>query len=150
MPRPGTVTINDITLAGYHFPKGSTIIANNAEIHKDEREWREPHQFRPERFLDEDGKFVGWRKYPAFMPFGLCRREFAGISFAKIMLFTFAAALLQQLKFELPEGVERLAEDGPHLGIVNGRENFCYHKEKVLSYYYSLFELFLKCYTTIV
>ncbi|XP_046852393.1 cytochrome P450 2D4-like isoform X2 [Xenia sp. Carnegie-2017] len=124
VPRAGTVTINDVELAGYHIPKGTTIIVNIAEIHKDEREWLEPHKFKPERFLDEDGKFVGWTKYPAFMPFGLGRRECAGISFAKIMLFTFTAALLQQLKFELPEGAERPAEDGPHLGIVNGPENF--------------------------
>ena len=40
------------------------------------------------------------------------------------MLFTFAAALLQQLKFELSEGAERPAEDGPHLGTANGPENF--------------------------
>ncbi|XP_046862296.1 cytochrome P450 2U1-like [Xenia sp. Carnegie-2017] len=119
-----TVTINDVTLAGYYIPKGTTLMVNIPEVHLDEREWREPHKFKPERFLDENGKFVGWTKYPAFMPFGLGRRECAGISFAKIMLFTFTAALLQQLKFELPEGAERPAEDGPHLGIVNGPENF--------------------------
>ncbi|XP_046862403.1 cytochrome P450 2D1-like [Xenia sp. Carnegie-2017] len=100
-----------------------TVTINDARM-------AEPHKFKPERFLDENGKFVGWTKYPAFMPFGLGRRECAGISFAKIMLFTFTAALLQQLKFELPEGAERPAEDGPHLGIVNGRRISMLSQEK--------------------
>ncbi|XP_046852396.1 steroid 17-alpha-hydroxylase/17,20 lyase-like [Xenia sp. Carnegie-2017] len=99
-------------------------MVNIAEIHKDEREWLQPHKFKPERFLDEDGKFVGWTKYPVFMPFGLGRRKCAGILFAKIMLLTFAAALLQQLKFELPERAKKRDEDGSRWGIINDPDDF--------------------------
>jgi cytochrome P450 family 2 subfamily U polypeptide 1 len=101
-----TTTRQDVTIAGYHIPKGTAVLANLNKAHHDEREWPEPEKFKPERFLDSDGKFVGWSKIQRFIPFGLGRRECAGQSLAKIMMVTFAANLLQRYKFESPEGAE--------------------------------------------
>ncbi|CAB4026658.1 steroid 17-alpha-hydroxylase 17,20 lyase-like [Paramuricea clavata] len=77
------------------------------EIHHDPKEWPEPNEFKPERFLDSDGKFVGWTTKHAFMPFGLGRRECLGQLFGKILMFTFASTLLHLYKIELPEGAEK-------------------------------------------
>jgi cytochrome P450 len=101
-----TTTRQDVTIAGYHIPKGTAVLANLNKAHHDEREWPEPEKFKPERFLDSGGKFVGWSKIQRFIPFGLGRRECAGQSLAKIMMVTFAANLLQRYKFESPEGAE--------------------------------------------
>ncbi|CAB3986821.1 steroid 17-alpha-hydroxylase 17,20 lyase-like [Paramuricea clavata] len=99
-----TNAIRDITLGGYHIPKGCLVVLNIRKVHLDEREWPEHDKFKPERFLDSAGKFIGWSKLPGFIPFGLGRRECPGQSLAKIMMFTFASTLLHRYKIELPDG----------------------------------------------
>ncbi|CAB3984902.1 steroid 17-alpha-hydroxylase 17,20 lyase-like [Paramuricea clavata] len=107
LPITGTTAIRDTTIGGYHIPKNTNVLINVDEIHHDPKEWPEPNEFKPERFLDSDGKFVGWTTKHAFMPFGLGRRECLGQVFGKIMLFTFASTLLHLYKIELPEGAEK-------------------------------------------
>ncbi|CAB4017596.1 steroid 17-alpha-hydroxylase 17,20 lyase-like [Paramuricea clavata] len=102
----GTNTIRDTTIAGYPIPKGTFVGLNLTKLHKDEREWPEPEKFKPERFLDEDGKFVGWNKLHGFMPFSVGRRECPGQSLARVMMLSFASILLHRYKIELPEGAE--------------------------------------------
>ena len=55
----GTSAIQDMKIAGYHISKGIFVALNLVKLHHDEREWPEPKKFRPERFLDSNGKFVG-------------------------------------------------------------------------------------------
>ena len=107
VPLTGTTTIRNTTIAGFHIPKNTKVIINIDEIHHDPKEWPEPNEFKPERFLDSDGKFVGWTTKHAFMPFGLGRRECLGQLFARIVMFTFASTLLHLYKIELPEGAEK-------------------------------------------
>jgi hypothetical protein len=102
----GTNAIRDTTIAGYHIPKGTFVCLNLPKVHEDNREWPEPEKFKPERFLDEDGKFVGWNKLCGFMPFGIGRRDCPGQSLAKVMMFSFASILLHRYNIELPEGAE--------------------------------------------
>ena len=99
-------TIRDITIGGYHIPKGTLVGLNLPKVQSDERDWAEPEKFKPERFLDHDGKFVGWNKLHGFIPFGIGRRECPGQSLARVMMFSFASMLLHHYKFELPEGAE--------------------------------------------
>ena len=115
----GTNAIRDTTIAGYHIPKGTFVALNYAQLHHDERDWPEPNEFKPERFLDSDGGFIGWSKHHAFLPFGLGRRDCAGQSLAKIMMFNFSSTLLHRYKIELPEGVERPSTEisGPALVV---------------------------------
>ena len=107
VPITATTVIRDTTIAGYHIPKNTNVVININEIHHDPKEWPEPNEFKPERFLDSDGKFVGWTTKHAFMPFGLGRRECLGQLFARIVMFTFASTLLHLYKIELPEGAEK-------------------------------------------
>ena len=41
-------TIRDITLGGYHIPKGTFFFMDFTKIHHDQREWIQPQEFRPE------------------------------------------------------------------------------------------------------
>ena len=102
----GTTAIRDLKIAGYHIPKGTFVATNFRKPHHNERDWPEPKKFQPERFLDSDGKFVGWNKLDGFLPFSLGIRECAGQPLAKIMMFTFASILLYCYKLEVPEEVE--------------------------------------------
>ncbi|CAB3981358.1 steroid 17-alpha-hydroxylase 17,20 lyase-like [Paramuricea clavata] len=119
----GTNAIRDTTIAGYHIPKGTLVCLNISRMLMDEREWPEPQKFEPERFLDGDGKFVGWNKLHGFLPFGIGRRECPGQSLARIMLFSFASLLLHHYKFELPEGAETPSTEvsTPQLGLSSTR-----------------------------
>ena len=55
----GGDTLRDITLGGYHIPKGTVIFLNLARIYHDENEWLQPGEFKPERFLDDERNFWG-------------------------------------------------------------------------------------------
>ena len=124
VPLTFTNVLRDITLGGYHIPTKTPVFLNLTRIHHDEQEWTHPEEFRPERFLDEEGKFVGWTKLNAFLPFGLGRRECAGITFAKIMLFIFAATLLHRLNFELPEKAQKPNRESSSVGLVCSPTDF--------------------------
>jgi cytochrome P450 len=124
VPMTGSNATRDITLGGYHIPKETIVVFDLTEIHHDEHEWPQPEEFKPERFLDGEGNFVGWNKFNSFLPFGLGRRECGGIAFAKIMLFTFAATLLHRLRFELPEGAEKPNEEPSSVKLVSSPVDF--------------------------
>ena len=49
---------NDIKIRGYDIPKGSYCTLNLAWMALSPDVWDAPNEFRPERFLDEEGQFV--------------------------------------------------------------------------------------------
>ena len=100
-PLFGHKTTCDTTLSGYHIPKDTTVLLNIWAINHDEREWEDPDEFNPNRFLDSDGHFTGTTKM-SYMPFGAGRRVCLGESLAKTELFLLSATLLQKFKFENP------------------------------------------------
>ena len=60
------VTNKATQLLGYDIPEGAIIIANLYSAHIDGKYWKDPHEFIPERFLDDNGKL---RRRDAFVPF---------------------------------------------------------------------------------
>ncbi|XP_038053290.1 cytochrome P450 2U1-like [Patiria miniata] len=92
----------DTTLSGYHIPEGAIILINLWHILHDADEWEDPMQFRPERFLDSEGRLLRREK---FIPFGLGRRVCLGKHLAKMELFIVFTSLLHQFTFKPPEGV---------------------------------------------
>ena len=61
--------------------------------------WGDGKTFRPERFLDEQGKV---RRDEHFIPFSIGKRQCLGETLAKTELFLFFTGLVQQFTF-LPE-----------------------------------------------
>jgi cytochrome P450 len=124
LPFSGSNAMHDITIDGYHIPKGTFVMINLKQAHQDEREWPEPSEFKPERFLDSNGRFVGWNKLNGFIPFGLGRRDCAGSPLAKIMMFIFASTLLHRYKIELPQDSEKPSTESPFISAVVRPKNF--------------------------
>ena len=75
----------------------------------DEDIFDQPREFRPERFLDTHGQFV---KHPSMIPFGIGKRNCLGEILARQELFLFTAVLIQNFKFVLPDGVDKIDEEG--------------------------------------
>ena len=57
----------DTELCGYLVPKGTYLISNFWAVHHDPTIWKDPEDFKPERFLTHDGKVKQPRE---FIPFG--------------------------------------------------------------------------------
>ncbi|XP_071452856.1 methyl farnesoate epoxidase-like [Hetaerina americana] len=91
----------DAELQGYIIPKNSRVILNLYAVHHDPKIWGDPQNFRPERFLDENGKVV---KHDALIPFGAGKRQCLGEGLARNNLFLFFTGLVQKYYIKVPEG----------------------------------------------
>ncbi|XP_068136105.1 cytochrome P450 2K6-like isoform X2 [Hyperolius riggenbachi] len=94
-------TCHDVTLRGYFIPKGTTIIPLLSSVLRDKVYFAKPYEFYPEHFLDEDGHF---KNNEAFIPFSAGKRNCAGETLARMELFLFFTALLQNFTFQAPPG----------------------------------------------
>uniref|UniRef100_A0AAQ5XRP9 Cytochrome P450, family 2, subfamily X, polypeptide 9 n=1 Tax=Amphiprion ocellaris TaxID=80972 RepID=A0AAQ5XRP9_AMPOC len=93
-------TTKDSELMGYSIPKGTMIIQNLSSVLNEEGQWKYPHEFNPENFLNDQGEFV---KPDAFMPFSAGPRVCLGEGLARMELFLIMVTLLRKFKFIWPE-----------------------------------------------
>uniref|UniRef100_A0A0E0EZV6 Cytochrome P450 n=1 Tax=Oryza meridionalis TaxID=40149 RepID=A0A0E0EZV6_9ORYZ len=99
----------DIEVGGYLIPKGATVNFMVAEMGRDEREWENPMQFMPERFLpggDGEGVDITGSKRIRMMPFGVGRRMCAGINTAMLHLEYFVANMVREFEWKAVAGDE--------------------------------------------
>uniref|UniRef100_A0A8B9ICW4 Cytochrome P450 family 2 subfamily J member 2 n=1 Tax=Anser brachyrhynchus TaxID=132585 RepID=A0A8B9ICW4_9AVES len=95
VPRMST---SDTTLAGFHLPKGTTVMTSLTSIMFDKNVWETPDTFNPEHFL-ENGQY---RRREAFLPFSAGKRACPGEQLARTELFIFFTTLLQKFTFQVP------------------------------------------------
>ncbi|XP_031345329.1 probable cytochrome P450 304a1 [Photinus pyralis] len=88
--------LQDTTLGGYYIPKNALILISIWGANYDPRIWKDPNEFRPERFLDEDGNLL---KKDHVLSFGAGKRLCAGETFARNCMFLMLAGLLQNFTF---------------------------------------------------
>ncbi|XP_014487656.1 PREDICTED: methyl farnesoate epoxidase-like [Dinoponera quadriceps] len=89
------------TLLGYEIKKNYILLANFKSVHMDKKHWGDPEEFRPERFINNEGEYV---EDPWLMTFSLGRRKCLGETLARNSVFLFIACLLQKFRFMLPPG----------------------------------------------
>ncbi|KAL8570718.1 hypothetical protein ACOMHN_039153 [Nucella lapillus] len=93
-------TACDVTFRGYVIPKGAMVITSLSSVLQDPEIWGDPEKFRPERFIDSDGKLL---RPEELIPFGIGRRVCLGKSIAQMELFLYLATLIQHFRFLPPE-----------------------------------------------
>ncbi|XP_066504908.1 cytochrome P450 2D3-like isoform X2 [Hoplias malabaricus] len=93
-------TTKDTELMGYSIPQGTIIIPNLASVLSEEGQWKFPHEFNPENFLNEQGQF---EKPEALIPFCAGPRMCLGEGLARMELFLILVTLLRRFQFFWPE-----------------------------------------------
>ncbi|XP_037080281.1 cytochrome P450 2J6-like [Pollicipes pollicipes] len=102
-------TVAPVQVGQHLLPAGIQVIANVHSVHHSERLFPEPLQFRPERFLDTDGKFQPDKNV---MPFSVGKRQCVGERMSRAELFLFVTCFMQKFTFRWPEGFTHdLGED---------------------------------------
>ncbi|CAG0922310.1 unnamed protein product [Notodromas monacha] len=92
----------DMDIGGYRVPKGTIIITSILSMHQDSKSFENPHEFRPERFLDAEGNLM--KNIPRIMPFQSGKRQCLGESLARRTTFLGLTYLLQNNTFEMVPG----------------------------------------------
>ncbi|OVA18405.1 Cytochrome P450 [Macleaya cordata] len=99
---PHAVT-EDIQLDGYLIPKDASVNFMVAEIGCDPKLWKDPMEFRPERFLSGEGIGEGFditgSREIKMMPFGAGRRICPGLGLAMLHLEYFVANLVREFEW---------------------------------------------------
>lgn len=108
--------ITSSKINGFTIPKDSSVIFNFWSIHRDAREWELPDEFRPERFLDAEGKLISLSS-KSYLPFGCGPRACLGQSLAMSGLFLFLSRLTHEFRFSVPPGCDPLSIQGT-VGVV--------------------------------
>ncbi|XP_056138635.1 cytochrome P450 2B4-like [Lampris incognitus] len=113
-------TTTDTELQGYFIPKGTMVIPNLTSVLFEEEQWKYPHEFNPENFLNDQGEFD---KPEAFIPFSLGPRVCLGEGLARIELFLIVVTLLRRFHFIWPEDAGQ-PDFTPNFGITNSPKPF--------------------------
>ncbi|KAK8734233.1 hypothetical protein OTU49_006074, partial [Cherax quadricarinatus] len=90
--------LEDCNFEGYDIPKGTVFLANMEDAMTDPKLWKNPDEFDPNNFLDDNGKYV---KNGAFVPFGIGKRQCVGEALARMEVFVFLSSLFQKFTFTL-------------------------------------------------
>jgi cytochrome P450 family 135 len=91
-----------LTLGGYDIPAGWYVGPLISLIHRDPKPFPRPDEFRPERFLAEDGNDPRLAA-KAWMPFGGGRRYCAGAQLALLEMRVIIAEVLRRLDLRAPD-----------------------------------------------
>ncbi|XP_039117668.1 cytochrome P450 81Q32-like [Dioscorea cayenensis subsp. rotundata] len=97
----------DCTVGGFHIPKGTMLLVNAWKIHRDPEIWEEPNKFKPERFLNNEGK-EKWKT----MAFGLGRRRCPGEGLALRVVALVVVILVQCFEWERVDHKEIDMDEG--------------------------------------
>ncbi|KAK8957610.1 Geraniol 8-hydroxylase [Platanthera zijinensis] len=91
---------------GYTVPENSKVIVNVWAICRDDRVWKNPDCFVPERFMgreDQEVDFLG--QHFDLIPFGSGRRICPGLSLGVRIVQLMLASLIQSFEWRLPDDV---------------------------------------------
>ncbi|KAK9882833.1 hypothetical protein WA026_023448 [Henosepilachna vigintioctopunctata] len=91
----------DTELHGYRIPKNTTILLSLYSLYYDKAYWTDPELFRPERFIDNDGKLIFSDR---LIPFSLGRRRCLGEVVARQCLFNFFTEIIRRYEITLQPG----------------------------------------------
>lgn len=93
----------NVKIGGYDIPKGSIVHVNAWLIARDPAVWKDPEEFRPERFFEEDIDMKG-TDY-RLLPFGAGRRVCPGAQLGINLVTSMLGHLLHHFTWSPPPGI---------------------------------------------
>ncbi|XP_010547839.2 PREDICTED: cytochrome P450 82C4-like [Tarenaya hassleriana] len=110
--------MEDCTVAGYQVAAGTRLIVNVWKIQRDPKVWRNPEEFRPERFLTgKETEYDVRGQNFELMPFGSGRRSCPGASLALQVLHLSLARVLHSFDLLTVSDSEVDMRESPGLTI---------------------------------
>jgi len=116
-PTVGRDTLNEIEIEGYRVPAGTQVMLNCWAIHHDEKIWKDPFRFDPDRFLPENCE---GRPMYAWMGFGAGPHMCLGYKFAMMELRVCVAMIYQKYTFSVVPGFVARTGKGSILHPIGG------------------------------
>ena len=114
--------IRSFTIEGYEIQPKTIVYVNGWSIQRDPEAWKDPEEFYPERFLNNEIDFKG--QDFEFIPFGAGRRICPGISLGIATVELITANLLNSFHWEMPQGMKREDIDTDMLpGLARHKKN---------------------------
>ncbi|GLT60122.1 hypothetical protein SLA2020_329030 [Shorea laevis] len=95
---------DNVKIGGYDIPKGSNVHVNVWAIARDPAVWKDPEEFRPERFLEEDVDIKGHDF--RLLPFGAGRRVCPGAQLGLNLVTSMMGHLLHHFCWKPVDGVK--------------------------------------------
>ncbi|KAK4278500.1 hypothetical protein QN277_016338 [Acacia crassicarpa] len=113
------MNLHDAKLGGYEIPAESKILVNAWWLANNPAQWKNPEEFRPERFLDEEAKVEANGNDFRYLPFGVGRRSCPGIILALPILGITLGRLVQNFELLPPPGQSKIdtAEKGGQFSL---------------------------------
>ncbi|XP_024543399.1 cytochrome P450 98A2 [Selaginella moellendorffii] len=103
---PKLVEGGPIKLGGFTIPAGALVYLSSYAIGMDEKFWKEPLEFRPQRFIEQDIDVFGQNFH--FVPFGTGRRVCPGAKLGLDTVRIGVATLVQGFDWELDQDPAKL------------------------------------------
>ncbi|XP_060222475.1 cytochrome P450 2A8 isoform X1 [Meriones unguiculatus] len=107
-------TYKDIMFQDFLIPKGTDVWPVLSSVLKDPKFFSKPNDFNPQHFLDDKGQF---KKSDAFMPFSIGKRYCFGEKLAKMELFIFFTAIMQNFSFKSPQAPQDIDVSPQYVGF---------------------------------
>ncbi|XVE58911.1 hypothetical protein DITRI_Ditri05aG0000800 [Diplodiscus trichospermus] len=102
------MNLHDAKLGGYDIPAESKILVNAWWLANNPAMWKNPEEFRPERFLEEESKVEANGNDFRYLPFGDGRRSCPGIILALPILGITLGRLVQNFELLPPPGQSKI------------------------------------------
>ncbi|XP_077141717.1 cytochrome P450 2F2-like [Ranitomeya variabilis] len=101
-------------IRNYKFKKGTVFTPVLTGVHNDETQFKNPENFDPKNFLDENGKLM---KNESLLPFSAGKRICPGKNLAIMELFIFITTLLQNFTIKSPVSPEKISVTAVGCGL---------------------------------
>lgn len=106
------MNLEEAKLGGYTIPKESKVVVNAWWLANNPAWWKNPDEFRPERFLEEENgteaAVAGGKVDFRYLPFGMGRRSCPGIILALPILGLVIAKLVTNFEMQAPHGLDNI------------------------------------------
>lgn len=106
------MTSKHCKIVGYDLPTSTQFNVNLWKIMRDPNVWRNPEEFKPERFMNKEAEVDGFLRRFEYGPFGYGRRTCVGMTYALQISHLTIARLVQGFNFSTPNNVELDMKEG--------------------------------------